>query len=107
MATTYSNNEQRIFNNYQEVVDDLTLTPADSGKLLISERRRWWGHHFAVTLCRCEFPDCNRGNRTNNGVGRHCRRRRHNYGKFNRERGVGSGRYRRPNQLHCKYSPSG
>jgi hypothetical protein len=35
MATTYSNNNQRIFNNYQEVVDDLTLTPADSGKLLI------------------------------------------------------------------------
>lgn len=34
MPTTYSNNAERIFANYQEVVDDITLTPADSGKVI-------------------------------------------------------------------------
>ena len=33
MPTTYSNNIERIFSNYQEVTDDLTLTAADSGKV--------------------------------------------------------------------------
>jgi len=36
MATTvsYSNNVDRIFDNVQSVIDDLTLTAADSGKTL-------------------------------------------------------------------------
>jgi len=34
MPTTYSNNNERIFNNIQTVTDDITLTPADSGKLI-------------------------------------------------------------------------
>lgn len=33
MPTTYSNNTERIFDNYQVVTDDLTLTAADSGKV--------------------------------------------------------------------------
>ncbi len=34
MPETYSNNAERIFDNYQLVTDDLTLTAADSGKLI-------------------------------------------------------------------------
>jgi len=34
MPTTYSNNERRIFRNVKVVTDDVTLTPADSGKLI-------------------------------------------------------------------------
>lgn len=34
MPTTYSNNAERIFNEIQLVLDDLTLTAADSGKVI-------------------------------------------------------------------------
>jgi len=34
MPTTYSNNPERIFRNVQVVTDDITLTAADSGKLI-------------------------------------------------------------------------
>lgn len=34
MPSTYSNNTERIFANVQEVTGDITLTPADSGKVI-------------------------------------------------------------------------
>ena len=33
MPTTYSDNTERIFDNTQVLTDDITLTPADSGKV--------------------------------------------------------------------------